>query len=124
LSRFAESATPVLDIRTCKLVPGGGDAFEHLFCDGALPLLKRLCIHVVGYGRSLDNDDVYYLMRSFPSTSKREALLDAFYGSDQWKQQYRETALALIDTYYTIVIPLTRYFGAEVMSAALLDQGR
>lgn len=124
MSGFAEPATPVLDIRTYKLVPGGGDAFDHIFCDGALPLLERLSIHVVAYGRSLDNDDVYYLMRSFPSTSKRRALLDAFYGSDQWKQRYREAALALIDTYQTIVVPLTRHFGAEVMSAALMDQGR
>jgi hypothetical protein len=61
----------------------------------------------------------YYLMRSFQSAAQQEAQLDSFYGSDQWRQKYRDQVLALIETYHTSVIPRTRIFGAEACRPTL-----
>jgi hypothetical protein len=87
-------------------VPGGGAEFDRLTRDRALPMLLRFGIQVVGYGPSLEDSDVYYLMRAFPSAARREEQLDAFYGSDEWRQDHRDAVLALIETYHTVLIRL------------------
>jgi hypothetical protein len=107
VSQPAEPSGPVLDIRTYKLVPGGGQEFDRIFREGALPMLHRFGIDVVGHGPSLDDGDVYYLIRAFPSAAQREERLDSFYGSDEWRQNHRDAVLALIETYHTVLVPLT-----------------
>ena len=86
VSRSDEPSTRVLDIRTYKLVPGGGEEFDRIVRESALPMLQRFGIEVIGHGPSLDDDDLYYLMRTFPSAARREEQLDSFYGSDEWRQ--------------------------------------
>src|SRR6266545_3882906 len=80
--------------------------FDRIFREGALPMLHRFGIEVVGYGPSIDDGEVYYLMRVFPSAARREEQLDSFYGSDEWRQNHRDAVLALIETYHTVVIEL------------------
>lgn len=75
----AQPSTGVLDLRTYKLVPQGGEEFDRIFRERALPMLKRYRIDVVGYGPSVDDDDLYYLMRAFSSAALREQQLSAFY---------------------------------------------
>jgi len=110
----SQAATPVLDIRTYKLVPGARDDFDRLFREGALPMLQHFGIEVIAYGPSVDGDDYYCLMRAFASTSRREELLDAFYGGEEWQQNYREAVMALIEGYHTVVIPLTPELPARI----------
>ncbi len=105
---------PVLDLRTYKLVPGGRDEFDRIFREGALPMLRRHGVQVIGYGASLD-DDHYYLARAFPSASRREEQLAFFYGSEEWRQTYEAAVMTLIETYHTVVIPL-RSAIAEALS--------
>jgi NIPSNAP len=108
---------PVLDLRTYKLVPGGRETFDRILREGALPMLGRHEIEVVGYGPSLVDDDHYYLARAFPSASRREQQLAAFYGSEEWLERYDRAVMELIETYHTVVIPLTS------APQALVDKG-
>src|SRR6266542_4133877 len=48
VSRPPGSSTRVLDLRTYKLVRGGGEEFDRIFREGALPMLHRFGIEVVG----------------------------------------------------------------------------
>jgi hypothetical protein len=73
--------------------------------DEALPMLDRFGIKVVGLGRSIDDDDVYYLLRSFASAAEANERLAAFYGSDDWKLQQRGKALVLIENYHALLVP-------------------
>jgi len=107
LSRIDEPDNGVLDVRTYKLVGGGGESFDRLFRECALPMLHRYRIQVVAYGASLADDDQYFLMRAFASSASRDEQLESFYGSDEWRQTYREAALALIETYHVVVVELT-----------------
>jgi hypothetical protein len=100
------NATPVVDVRTYRLVPGGRDEFDRIFREGALPMLRRFGIAVVAYGPSLTDDDGYFLMRAFASTARREEQLGSFYGSDEWRENYEDVVTALIENYHTVVIPL------------------
>lgn len=97
---------PVLDLRTYQLVPGGGAEFDRIFREHSLPMLERHGIEVVGYGPSLDDADLYFLMRAFPSAARRDDQLAAFYGSDEWRENHREAVLALIEDYYELLVPL------------------
>jgi len=70
-------------------------------------MLERFGIEVVGYGPSLEDADLYFLMRAFPSAARRNEQLAAFYGSDEWRENHRDAVLALIETYQTLLIRLT-----------------
>ena len=102
-----QSGSGVLDLRTYKLVPHGGQEFDRMFRERALPMLRRYGIDVVGYGPSLEDGDLYYLMRAFSSAALREEQLSTFYGSDEWRNNHRKSVLALIESYHTVVIELT-----------------
>jgi hypothetical protein len=52
--------TPVLDIRTYRLVPGGQADFDRILREDALPMLERFGIRVVAAGASVDDADLYY----------------------------------------------------------------
>jgi hypothetical protein len=101
-----EPFATVIDVRTYKLVPGGRDEFDRIFREGALPMLRSFGISVVGYGPSIVDDDGYFLMRSFASNGQREQQLGSFYGSGEWRENYEDAVMALIENYHTVVIPL------------------
>jgi hypothetical protein len=122
VSRSGGADTPVLDLRTYQLVPGGGEDFDRLFRERALPMLERFGIEVLRYGHSLEDADLYFLMRTFPSVTHRNEQLDAFYGSEEWRQTHRDAVLALIQTYHTLLISLTN--GQIGRSGAPLHPGR
>jgi hypothetical protein len=107
----------VLDLRTYKLVPGGSRTFDRILRDGALPMLRRYEIDVVGYGPSLADDDHYYLARAFPSARDREQRLGAFYGSDEWKREFDDSVTGLIETYHTVVIPIAPSIAGQLLAA-------
>jgi NIPSNAP len=101
------SSGPVLDLRTYRLRPGGRHAFDRIFREEALPMLRRAGIRVVGYGPSEADDDHYFLARAFMSRSERDEQLAAFYGSDEWRDKHDERVSALIESYHVVVVPLT-----------------
>jgi hypothetical protein len=78
---------------------------SRLVREDALPMLHRFGIDVVGSGPSLDDRDLYCLLRAVPSAARRDAQLGSFYSSDEWRQNYGDTALALVDAYHIAVLP-------------------
>jgi NIPSNAP len=113
------SDAAVLDLRTYRLVPGGRDDFDRIFREGAFPMLHRAGIQVVGYGPSLADEHHYFVARAFPSAARRERQLGAFYGSDEWRQNYENTVMGLIESYHVVVIPLPASTHAAVASTPL-----
>lgn len=105
MSDRAKPHGAVIDLRTYRLKPGTGKEFDRIVRDEALPMLDQLGIDVVGHGRSIEDDDLYYLLRSFASAAEANERLAAFYGNDEWKLQHRDKALALIDDYHALLVP-------------------
>ena len=107
--RHAAPVSPfrVLEIRTYRIVAGQRDEFNRRFEDGALPMLRRWGIDVVGFGPSVDDDDHSVLLRAFPSLEERSSQEEAFYGSNEWKAEHRPGIMALIETYHTVVLEST-----------------
>lgn len=96
----------IVEIRTYKLRPGAGPAYERLFREDATPMLARHGIDVVAFGQSKGDADGYYLIRAFDDLDDRTRSEDAFYGSAEWCQGPRESILALIESYTDLVIEL------------------
>jgi hypothetical protein len=109
---FAEAQTGPLpgrhavEIRSYNLKPGSRGEFHRLVSDVAVPMLRRWKVDVVAYGPSPHDDVSYYLIRAYTDIDDRQRSQDAFYGSDEWRQGPRDSILALIDSYATVVLDL------------------
>lgn len=95
----------VIEIRTYKLVPGTGAAFQRIFAEESLPMLQRWGVEVVAFGLSLDDEDTFYLLRAYPSLEELERSQDAFYGSDEWRGGPREAVVSRIESGISVVLP-------------------
>jgi hypothetical protein len=71
----------------------------------SIPMLERWGVDVVAFGPSLDDDDLYYLIRRYASLEELRRSQDAFYGSDEWREGPREAILALIESDISVVLP-------------------
>ncbi len=97
----------VVEIRSYKLKPGSGPAFDALVRHRSVPLLLDARMDVVAFGRSLDDPDAYYLIRAYDSVAHLKSSQEAFYGSAVWRQGPRESIVALIESDANIVVALT-----------------
>jgi hypothetical protein len=95
----------ILEIRTYKVLPGRLDEFVAAMASAG-ELLDRYGIDVVAAGPSLvaDDGDHAYLMRTFASIEERDRQEQEFYGSDAWRSGPRQSVLAPIDSYHTVVL--------------------
>ncbi|HET6380514.1 MAG TPA: NIPSNAP family protein [candidate division Zixibacteria bacterium] len=94
----------VVEIRSYVLKPGTASEFERLFREESMPLLSEARMDVVAFGASLEDPDVWYLVRSFPDLDALARQEEAFYGSEAWRSGPREAVLACIETYTSIAI--------------------
>lgn len=68
-------------------------------------MLERWGVEVVAFGASLDDDDLYYLIRGYPSLAELRRSQDAFYGSEEWRHGPREEIVSLIESSISVVLP-------------------
>lgn len=68
-------------------------------------MLERWGVDVVAFGPSLDDDDLYVLIRRYASVDALRRSQDAFYGSAEWREGPREAIVSLIESDISIVIP-------------------
>jgi hypothetical protein len=97
--------TGIIEIRTYRLEPGSGAAFHRTVIEESLPMLERRGVDVVAFGPSVDDDDLYYLIRAYASLEERQRSQDAFYGSDEWRRGPREAIVSRIESDISVVLP-------------------
>jgi hypothetical protein len=95
----------VVEIRSYRLEPGSGEAFHRLVMEEAIPMLESWGVDVVAVGPSLDDGDLYFLIRGYASLDELQRSQDAFYGSAEWRDGPREAILSLIESHVSVVIP-------------------
>jgi hypothetical protein len=100
------TANRFVEIRSYNFKPGTRSAFHALIVERSLPMLRRWNVDVVACGPSLHDVDSYVLIRAYASLEERQRSQDAFYGSAEWWQGPRDSILALIDSYATVVLEL------------------
>ncbi len=98
--------TRLIEIRSYKLKPGAGPAFERLFREEAQPLLRAYGMDVVAFGQSAHDANSWYLIRVFKDLAHLTKSEDEFYGSSQWRNGPREAVLSHIESYNDTVLTL------------------
>lgn len=99
------NTSKLIEFRSYNLKPGTRSEFNRLFIEQALPLLHKWKVEVVAYGASLHDSDSYFLVRAYDDLSQMQQSENAFYSSDDWQKGPRESILALIENYTTVVLP-------------------
>jgi mannose-6-phosphate isomerase-like protein (cupin superfamily) len=113
--------TTLLELRVYKLKSGTRARFDQIFRTGALPMLRRHGISVVGYGPSIHDEDSYCLLRAYASAEERTRKLDAFYGSEEWLTRYDAEVIGMIETYNTVVLPASSQAASALAKELLPD---
>ena len=96
----------VVEIRTYRLHPDQGEAFQRLMDSSCLPLLRAWGMDVVYAGPCRMDPHGYVLIRAYDHEAHLKESQDAFYGSDDWRKGPREVALDCIDHYLSVVLEL------------------
>jgi hypothetical protein len=89
----------LVEIRSYALKPGTADRLHETFVARVLPMLRDAGIDVVAFGRSMYDENAWYLVRAFDDFAHLNAQEDAFYGSDAWKNGPRAAVVDAIDRY-------------------------
>ena len=94
----------MIEILILNLKEGTREEFHHVYVTQSLPLLKKWNINVVAHGRSLHDENTYYVIRLFQSLEDRQIMEDTFYGSEDWKNGPREAIVSRIESSATMVV--------------------
>jgi hypothetical protein len=97
----------VIEVRSYRLEPGTGAEFHRLVVEESMPMLERWGVEVIAFGPSIDDEDLYVLIRGYASLDELRASQDAFYGSDEWREGPREAIVSLIESDISVVMPAT-----------------
>ncbi len=126
LSSLHAQPTPsgVAQIRVYQLKSGSQETFHQLVVEHSIPLLKNWNISVHSHGPSLEDENGYYLVRTFENVEKLEDKETDFYNSKAWQDGPREKILALIKDYSTLLVPKDSLSNYSLQSLTMqqLDQ--
>jgi len=97
----------LVEIRAYRLKPGTRDDFHAAMTARALPMVRTYGMDVVAHGPAPQDDNGYFLVRSFESLAQLTAQEDDFYGSTAWREGPREALVSRIDTYIDTLLWLS-----------------
>jgi len=101
------AARRLVEIRAYRLEPGTRAAFHEAMTNRALPMVRAFGIDVVTHGPGANDENGYFLVRSFASLAQRTAQEDEFYGSTPWREGPREALVSRIETYLDTLLWLS-----------------
>ena len=94
----------IIEIRSYNLKPGTHEKFGALARDVVRPMLVAHGTDVVAIRGSLADENTYCLIRAYADTAERESSQTAFYGGAAWREGPRESVLACIESFATVVM--------------------
>jgi hypothetical protein len=97
----------LVEIRAYRLKPGTRAGFHAAVTERALPMVRACGMDVVAHGPVANDENGYFLARSFASLAELTAQEDAFYGSAAWRDGPREALVSRIDTYVDTLLWLS-----------------
>lgn len=87
----------LVEIRSYKLKPNTIEAFHKLVSEQSVPMLIEWGTDVVAFGSSLQEEDAYFLIRSYDNLTDLKQRQDGFYGSQEWRSGPREEIVNKIE---------------------------
>lgn len=96
--------TEIIEIRTYLIKENKRETFHKFVEENSIPMLKRWNVNVLSYGKSLHDDNSYFLIRKYKSLEERKESQNAFYSSEEWTSNYEKAIMKLIEKYTTFVL--------------------
>jgi len=97
----------LVEIRAYRLRPGTRADFHAAVTERALPMVRAFGMDVITHGPVPNDDNGYFLVRSFASLAELKAQEDEFYGSAPWRDGPREALVSRIETYVDTLLWLS-----------------
>ena len=94
----------IVEMRTYRLKPGTRDRFLDIFRTRSVPEHLKLGMRIAGPFLSIEDPDVFFFMRGFPSVAAREPMKARFYDGDLWKRELEGVLMPMIDSYEVVVV--------------------
>lgn len=94
----------LVEIRSYTLKEGMATEFAQVMRQQSLPLLRAAGMDVVSFSQSLQDADLFVLMRAYRDLDHLTHSQDQFYGSDAWRHGPREAVLACIENYMSVAL--------------------
>lgn len=88
----------LVEIRSYKLKPKTSEAFHKLVSEKSVPMLRQWGTDVVAFGVSPQEEDEYFLIRSYKDMLDLKSRQDEFYGSQDWRGGLREAIVEKIES--------------------------
>ena len=107
MSTSHSDARRLVEIRAYRLKPGARADFHAAVTNRALPMVRAYGMDVVSHGPVPNDENGYFLVRSFASLAELTAQQDEFYGSTPWREGPREALVSRIDTYVDTLLWLS-----------------
>jgi hypothetical protein len=107
MSTTPNEARRLVEIRAYRLRPGTRADFHAAVTTRALPMVRAYGMDVVSHGPVPNDENGYYLVRSFASLAELAAQEDGFYGSAGWRDGPREALVSRIETYLDTLLWLS-----------------
>ena len=85
------------ELRQYTVLPGQMDNWLKVMEEEIIPFQVAKGMVIAGSFRGEDDDSVYVWIRRFENEAQREALYDAVYGSDHWKNDVSPRLTALLN---------------------------
>ncbi len=94
----------VVEMRTYRLKPGKREAFMEILRTRSAPEHDKIGMPIVGPWPSIEDPDVCFFMRFFPSLALRDSMKEQFYEGPLWKNELEAIAMPIIYEYDVVLI--------------------
>ena len=94
----------IIEMRTYKTKPGKRTEFLEIFEAKSVPAHQKIGMKILGPYLSIEDPDVFFFMRGFPTRESREPLKAQFYEGELWKTQLEHVLLPMLDKYDVVLV--------------------
>jgi hypothetical protein len=94
----------IVEMRTYRTQPGLRSRFLEIFRAKSMPAHAKLGMRLLGPFPSVEDPDVFFFMRGFPTLESREPLKAAFYEGELWKQELEAILMPMLDRYEVVLV--------------------
>ena len=113
----------LVEIRSYKLKAQTSEAFHKLVSEQSAPMLRQWGTDVVAFGISQQEEDAYFLIRSYKDLTDLKLRQDEFYGSQEWRSGPREEIVEKIESSLNTVVWLSIAGVEDLRVSNMASQG-
>jgi NIPSNAP len=95
---------PIIEMRTYWTKPGKRSAFLEIFNSRSVPAHMEIGMRVIGPFLSLEDENVFFWMRCFPSLASREPMKSEFYDGKLFKEELESVLIPMIERYEVVLV--------------------